>query len=85
LTPDALNADLACALGFPVLLVVANRLGCLNQCRLTLEAIQHHGLTVAGVILNDVLPEADPDNAEDVQSMLPPSAFFAHLPHQPTR
>ena len=82
LTPEALNADLACALNLPVLLVVANRLGCLNHSLLTLQAIQHRGLTVAGVVLNDVQPDADPDNAHDLARRLPASTFFCHLPHQ---
>lgn len=44
--------DLARAIGFPVLIVVRNRLGALNHALLTLESIQHHGLTCAGIILN---------------------------------
>ncbi len=44
--------DLARAIGFPVLIVVRNRLGALNHMLLTLESIKHHGLSCAGVILN---------------------------------
>jgi dethiobiotin synthetase len=61
LTYDFTTADLAAAIGFPVLLVVRNRLGAKNHALLTLESIQSHGLTCAGMILNH-LPddEADP-------------------------
>ncbi len=48
-----LNADLAEALGLPVLLVVGHKLGCINHTLLTLEAIERRGLQLAGVVLND--------------------------------
>ncbi len=41
-------ADLAVALGFPVILVVGLKLGCLNQSLLTYDAIQNSGLELAG-------------------------------------
>jgi dethiobiotin synthetase len=83
LSADALNADLARALGLPVLLVVGNRLGCLNHARLTLEAIASHGLRLTGVVLNDTHPDADPENQEDLRAMLPDKVPFAHLPYSP--
>jgi dethiobiotin synthetase len=49
---DALNADLAAALGLPVLLVVPDRLGAINQALLGIHAITHRGLNLAGVVLN---------------------------------
>lgn len=45
-------ADLAQALGLPVVVVVSNRLGCINHTLLTIESIRNRGLEVAGVILN---------------------------------
>ena len=45
-------ADLAEALGWPVLLVAANRLGALNHTLLTERAIRDRGLELFGVILN---------------------------------
>ncbi len=48
-----LNADLAAALGLPVLLVVGHKLGCINHTLLTLEAIEQRGLHCVGVVLND--------------------------------
>jgi dethiobiotin synthetase len=42
------GADLAVALGLPVLLVIGLRLGCLNHALLTAESIAARGLTLAG-------------------------------------
>ncbi len=45
-------ADLAIQLALPVIVVVANRLGCINHTLLTLESIRASGLTCSGLILN---------------------------------
>lgn len=65
LCSDGLNADLAQALGLPVLLVAEDRLGVLNTCLLTLEALARRGLPLAGIVLNRRRADADPrlDNA----------------------
>lgn len=52
LTADGLNADLAQRLGLPVLLVVGDRLGCINHALLTLEAVERRGLHTAAVVVN---------------------------------
>ena len=49
-------ADLAVKLGFPVILVVGMRLGCINHALLTAEAIRQRGLTLAGWVANQVDP-----------------------------
>lgn len=49
-------ADLAKTLGFPVILIVAIRLGCLNHARLTYLAIKGSHLHVAGWIANVIDP-----------------------------
>jgi dethiobiotin synthetase len=54
LTPQATVADLAAAFALPVLLVVANRLGCLNHTFLTIESIRAHGLECRGIVLNNL-------------------------------
>ena len=80
LADDALNADLAVALGLPVLLVVADRLGCINHALLTAEAIEHRGLRLAGVVVNAADGTADDaamDNREDLASRLG-GAVIAH-------
>lgn len=47
-----LLSDLAKSLGFPVILVVNMKLGCLNHAVLTAEAIARDGLKVAGWVAN---------------------------------
>lgn len=78
---DTLNADLAVALGLPVLLVVADRLGCINHALLSVEAIERRGLRIAAVVVNAATPEADEgmNNRDDLASRLPcPVLPFAH-------
>jgi dethiobiotin synthetase len=48
------TADLAKAMGLPVLLVVGIRLGCINQALLTAEAIEARGLKLMGWVANSV-------------------------------
>ena len=52
-------ADLAVSLKLPVVIVVANRLGCLNHTLLTLESIRARGLPCHGIILNHLTPDSD--------------------------
>ncbi|HBM76857.1 MAG TPA: dethiobiotin synthase [Verrucomicrobiales bacterium] len=52
-------ADLAEALGWPVVMVVANRLGALNHTLLTEHAIRDRGLPLVGVILNHLTEDHD--------------------------
>lgn len=65
LAADGLNADLAVALGLPVVLVTADRLGALHQALVAAEAIERRGLPLAGVVLNRLTEGADArmDNA----------------------
>ncbi len=48
------NRDLAVALDLPVVLVVADKLGCLNHALLSIEAIQHSGLHLHAIVINQV-------------------------------
>ena len=50
------GADLAVAMGLPIVLVVGMRLGCLNHALLTAEAIRARGLVLAGWVANRVDP-----------------------------
>lgn len=54
------NADLAGQLGYPLLIVAADRLGTINHTLLTVEAAAARGLRIAGVLLNRVsaVPDA---------------------------
>jgi len=49
-------ADLAVALGLPVILVVGLRLGCLNHALLTVQSIQEKGAILAGWVANSIDP-----------------------------
>lgn len=82
LASDGLNADLAVHLGLPVLLVVADRLGCINHTLLTVEVIRRRGLALAGVVLNQKDPSLKPDldNAADLARWLSP--LVVTFPHQ---
>lgn len=83
LSDTATGADLAQALGLPVVLVVGLRLGCLNHAALTAEAIRARGLTLAGWIANRVDPRmlAPEDNIAWLRQHLG-APLLAELPHQ---
>lgn len=69
---DGLNADLAESLNLPIILVVENRLGCINQTLLTIEAIEKRGMKLIAVILNQVSPSSHikgMDNKSDLESL----------------
>jgi dethiobiotin synthetase len=86
LSSDGLNAELATALHYPVVLVVGNKLGCINHTLLTVEAIQNRGLTLHSVIVNDVQPNADANNFADIQCRLAQQAIPCHaLPYRADR
>ena len=52
-------ADLCAALALPVLVVAANRLGCVSHTLLTIESIRARGLECRGIILNTIQPGPD--------------------------
>lgn len=54
LTEKTLLIDVVKALGIPVLLVAANRLGAINHTLLSLEALRARKMKVVGVIFNSV-------------------------------
>lgn len=59
LCPGKTMADLAAALGFPVLLVVSNRQGAVSQAVMAARAIRERGLECRGIILNQQGEEWD--------------------------
>lgn len=78
------GADLAQALGLPVVLVVGLRLGCLNHALLTATAIRARGLTLAGWVANHIDPSmlAQGDNIAFLQQQLA-APLLASIAHQP--
>lgn len=75
LTETERIADLAAALGFPVMIVAADRLGVLNHTLLTAESVTRRGLPIAGVVLvappapgADIAPRY---NLADLREILP--------------
>lgn len=66
-------ADLAVALGLPVILVVGVRLGCINHALLTAEAVERDGLCLAGWVANIIDPQTArlQDNLATLSERLP--------------
>ncbi|WP_418766006.1 adenosylmethionine--8-amino-7-oxononanoate transaminase [Mailhella sp.] len=64
--------DLMRELRFPALLVVANRLGCLNHALLSLDALERAGVRVAGMVLCRVSPPglADAGTSPEAESLI---------------
>jgi dethiobiotin synthetase len=82
--PGADTAALAQALGFPVLLVVGLRLGCINHALLTAEAVQRRGLVLAGWLGNAIDPAlARADEVLDTLERWLPAPCVGRLTHAP--
>jgi len=79
------GADLAMALGLPLVLVVGMRLGCLNHALLTADAIRARGLTLAGWIANRIDPRflCPEENLAYLRSHLG-APLWADLPFSPS-
>lgn len=74
------TADLAAAIGLPLLLVVGLRLGCINHALLTAEAIERRGLRLAGWVASAVDPayERAGENLATLDAWMPVPRL-AHL------
>ncbi len=74
LNEDEDMLDLMAVLGLPVFLVGGNYLGCLNHILLSIDALRHSGLELAGLAL---VPSVDPDAGcpgVDIAAMLADNA-----------
>ena len=82
LAEDALNADLADTLQLPVIIVVNDRIGAVNQALMTIAAVESRDLPIAAVIMNQVsvCHESDMDNLTDLEQYC--DYFLFHCPHQ---
>lgn len=78
---DGLNADLATTLGLPVVVVVGDRLGCINHALLTVEAAERRGLRVAAAVVNAFDPETamgEANRADLAVHLDPPVIAWPH-------
>ncbi len=81
---DGDSADLAVALGLPVIVVAGLRLGCINHVLLTAEAIARRGLHLAGWVANSIDPAmARRQENIDTLSRLLPAPLLGIIPYQP--
>jgi dethiobiotin synthetase len=82
--PGETLADLAVALGLPVVMVVGLRLGCLNHALLAAESIAARGLPLAGWVANHIEPDmtAAAANRDTLVERLS-APLLAELPHVP--
>lgn len=75
-------ADLAKALGLPVILVVGMRLGCINHALLSCESIAGHGVKLAGWVANGILPDfAELEENIDTLRQRIDAPLLGALPH----
>lgn len=75
--------DVASAIGLPTIVVAANRLGVVSHTLLTLEAVVHRKLRVAGVVLNTLTAdsnESQVDISQDTNYELLRSFVDPHIP-----
>lgn len=77
-------SDLPRQMGWPVILVVGIRLGCINHAILTAEAIMRDGLPLAGWVANH-LAEMTPVARQNVQTLrhMLPAPCLGELPWAP--
>jgi dethiobiotin synthetase len=84
LTEREAVADLALALGLPLVVVARRSLGTLNHTLLTLESAKARGLAVAGVVVSETTPPqtlAEETNVEELQRRLA-VPLLAVVPYQ---
>ena len=80
LCEDGLNADLCEALELAVILVAEDKLGCISQVLLTVEAIKQRGLTLICVVLNQHQSnclDTQQDNFQDLKEYLTDDIIIA--------
>jgi dethiobiotin synthetase len=60
---QVLNSDFAVAINLPIVIVVKDELGAINQALLSIEAAKKHKLNIAMLVLNQITPN-NLDNAK---------------------
>jgi len=64
LSEELLTGDLVARIGLPVLVVAPNRLGCVNDALLTVEAVRRRGVSLLGFVFNRLPGEGGGTRAE---------------------
>jgi dethiobiotin synthetase len=64
LSEELLAGDLVARIELPVLVVAANRLGCVNDALLTVEAVRRRRVPLLGLVFNRLPGEGDGTRAE---------------------
>ena len=77
---DGLNIDLAKSLPYPVILVVGNKLGCINHALLSIQAIEHAQLPLLHIFLNQLTPSSDPNTLAELRCLTP--YLVTEIPYQ---
>ncbi|MGL5632161.1 MAG: dethiobiotin synthase [Azovibrio sp.] len=82
---DGDSADLAQALGLPIILIVGMRLGCINHALLTVEAIAQRQILLAGWIANCITPGMNSfhENIETLSQLIT-APLLGVVPHSPS-
>ncbi|MHB9037693.1 MAG: dethiobiotin synthase [Armatimonadota bacterium] len=84
ITESELLADVAVRLDIPVVIVVNNKLGCINHTLLTVEALRSRDLRIIGLIFNRIESEGDEaillDNIR-ITGLICGVAVLGELPH----
>lgn len=88
LNDDETFLDVVRLTGWPAVLVVGLKLGCINHTLLTMEVLQAAQIPVSGVVLNEFEAEVDSDVREssfaEIRSRIPGLAHVPHAPALPT-
>lgn len=66
---DGFNLDLCKALRLPSLLVVENRLGCINQALMALKALENESISVLAIVLNTMKNEPEVDYGGNIKAL----------------
>ncbi|TSA00659.1 MAG: dethiobiotin synthase [Deltaproteobacteria bacterium] len=66
LSEELLTGDFVARIGLPVLVVAANRLGCVNDALLTAEAVRRRGLRLLGLVFNRLPGDGGGTRAESL-------------------
>ena len=64
LTEGETILDFAVGVGYPIILVTANKLGCINHSLMSIHILKERGVDIKALVLNDLEPVAGDEAAE---------------------